>query len=72
MSVPLRLFLGFIAGSIASIANIPFDVAKSRIQGKKKMFVLIYLMLFSGPQPEKGRIYHTTWQTVLLVHRQVR
>ena len=32
-SIPLRLTLGFIAGSVASIANIPFDVAKSRIQG---------------------------------------
>ena len=31
-SVASRLFLGFLAGSLASIANIPFDVAKSRIQ----------------------------------------
>ena len=35
-SIPLRLGLGFISGSIASIANIPFDVAKSRIQGNLK------------------------------------
>lgn len=53
-SVPLRLFLGFTAGSIASIANIPFDVAKSRIQ---------------GPQPVDGRIYHTTWQAISLIYR---
>ncbi|KAH7714165.1 Protein R11.1, partial [Aphelenchoides avenae] len=51
----LRLLLGFAAGTLASIANIPFDVAKSRIQ---------------GPQPAAGRIYHTTWQTVILVRRQ--
>uniref|UniRef100_A0A914HAJ2 Mitochondrial 2-oxodicarboxylate carrier n=1 Tax=Globodera rostochiensis TaxID=31243 RepID=A0A914HAJ2_GLORO len=55
ISVPLRLFLGFLAGSVASVANIPFDVAKSRIQ---------------GPQPESGRVYHTTWQTVRLVYRR--
>ncbi|VDM55049.1 unnamed protein product [Angiostrongylus costaricensis] len=31
-----RIFLGFTAGSLASIGNIPFDVAKSRIQGEKQ------------------------------------
>ncbi|RCN46013.1 hypothetical protein ANCCAN_07960 [Ancylostoma caninum] len=30
-----RIVLGFIAGSLASAVNIPFDVAKSRIQGIK-------------------------------------
>ena len=28
-----RIVLGFTAGSLASLFNIPFDVAKSRIQG---------------------------------------
>ncbi|VDO73101.1 unnamed protein product [Heligmosomoides polygyrus] len=30
-----RIVLGFTAGSLASIVNIPFDVAKSRIQGRQ-------------------------------------
>jgi hypothetical protein len=25
---------------------------------------------FSGPQPKGGRVYFTTWQTILLVQRQ--
>uniref|UniRef100_A0A914XZK4 Mitochondrial 2-oxodicarboxylate carrier n=1 Tax=Panagrolaimus superbus TaxID=310955 RepID=A0A914XZK4_9BILA len=54
-SVSLRLLLGFTAGSLASIANIPFDVAKSRIQ---------------GPQPPTGRIYHGCFQSMALVARQ--
>nr|CAD2175888.1 unnamed protein product [Meloidogyne enterolobii] len=55
-SVLLKLGLGFISGSIASIANIPFDVAKSRIQ---------------GPQPKgKSRTYITTWQTISLIKRE--
>ncbi|KAF7635087.1 hypothetical protein Mgra_00005529 [Meloidogyne graminicola] len=53
-SIPLRLLLGFISGSIASIANIPFDVAKSRIQ---------------GPQP-KIKLYITTWQTINFIKRE--
>ena len=32
-SIPLRLLLGLLAGSLSSFVNIPFDVAKSRIQG---------------------------------------
>ena len=32
-SLSLRLMLGFLAGSVSCLANIPFDVAKSRIQG---------------------------------------
>lgn len=56
-SVPLRLGLGFIAGSIASIANIPFDVAKSRIQGPQ-------------PKGKLSRTYITTWQTISLVKRE--
>lgn len=53
--VGYRLFLGFIAGTIASIANIPFDVAKSRIQ---------------GPQPASGRKYNGCWQSIKLVYAE--
>ena len=51
-NVVFRLLLGFLAGSIASFANIPFDVAKSRIQ---------------GPQPPSGRIYFTVTQSMKLI-----
>uniref|UniRef100_A0A3B5KMV5 Mitochondrial 2-oxodicarboxylate carrier n=1 Tax=Xiphophorus couchianus TaxID=32473 RepID=A0A3B5KMV5_9TELE len=49
----LRKFaIGLTSGTISSIANIPFDVAKSRIQ---------------GPQPEPGAIkYRTCFQTMSL------
>ncbi|TKR67434.1 hypothetical protein L596_023586 [Steinernema carpocapsae] len=50
-----RLGLGFCVGSLASAANIPFDVAKSRIQ---------------GPQPNDVRIYTGCLQTVKLVYQQ--
>lgn len=40
-NIAARLFLGFCAGTIASIANIPFDVAKSRIQCKSKFISTI-------------------------------
>lgn len=33
MNFLYRVLLGFTAGTVASIVNIPFDVAKSRIQG---------------------------------------
>ena len=47
---------GFTAGSIASVINIPWDVAKSRIQG--------YL-------PENTpRKYNTCIQTILLVYNE--
>jgi solute carrier family 25 2-oxodicarboxylate transporter 21 len=55
-NVMARLFLGFLAGSTASIMNIPFDVAKSRIQSK------------SATDP-KQRYFHT-WQTIQLVRRE--
>uniref|UniRef100_A0A674J154 Mitochondrial 2-oxodicarboxylate carrier n=1 Tax=Terrapene triunguis TaxID=2587831 RepID=A0A674J154_9SAUR len=47
----LRKFgIGLVSGTIASIINIPFDVAKSRIQ---------------GPQPEPGEIkYRTCFKTM--------
>ena len=36
-----KFLIGFTAGTLASCCNIPFDVAKSRIQ---------------GPQPEQGKV----------------
>jgi solute carrier family 25 2-oxodicarboxylate transporter 21 len=51
-----RSTIGFTAGTLASIVNIPFDVAKSRIQG--------YL-------PENmPRKYNTCFQTILLVNKE--
>ncbi|KAG4065697.1 hypothetical protein HA402_012375 [Bradysia odoriphaga] len=48
--------IGFASGTIASIANIPFDVAKSRIQ---------------GPQPVAGEIkYKTCMRTIFIVARE--
>lgn len=55
MSVPKRLLIGFTAGSLASTVNIPWDVAKSRIQ---------------GPQPSDAVKYKSTVQTILLVARE--
>uniref|UniRef100_A0A0K0FN00 Mitochondrial 2-oxodicarboxylate carrier n=1 Tax=Strongyloides venezuelensis TaxID=75913 RepID=A0A0K0FN00_STRVS len=54
MNVFSRLFLGFIAGTLASVANIPSDVAKSRIQ---------------GPQPNGQRIYFGLTQTITLIYK---
>lgn len=51
-----RVALGFTAGTLASVANIPFDVAKSRVQ---------------GPQPELGiRKYHGCWQSMKLIYKE--
>ncbi|XP_031624008.1 mitochondrial 2-oxodicarboxylate carrier [Contarinia nasturtii] len=51
-----KVGIGFTSGTIASFANIPFDVAKSRIQ---------------GPQPVSGQIkYRTTCGTLLTVARE--
>ncbi|KAL8604797.1 hypothetical protein ACOMHN_028425 [Nucella lapillus] len=51
-----RFLIGLCAGTIASVVNIPFDVAKSRIQ---------------GPQPVAGEIkYRTCFQTMTLVYRE--
>jgi solute carrier family 25 (mitochondrial 2-oxodicarboxylate transporter), member 21 len=44
--------LGFVSGTLASCFNIPFDVAKSRIQ---------------GPQPASGVKYRTTVATMRMV-----
>ncbi|ESO93511.1 hypothetical protein LOTGIDRAFT_161613 [Lottia gigantea] len=53
----LRKFaIGLAAGTIGSCINIPFDVAKSRIQ---------------GPQPVPGEIkYRTCFKTILTVYRE--
>ncbi|WKY16833.1 hypothetical protein Q1695_001445 [Nippostrongylus brasiliensis] len=51
-----RIALGFTAGSLASIFNIPFDVVKSRIQ---------------GPQPDPTvRKYRGTVQSMELVYKE--
>ena len=56
MRVPRRLLIGFTAGTLASVVNIPADVAKSRIQ---------------GPQPVPGQIkYKSTLQTIRLVAQE--
>ena len=48
-----KLSLGLLAGTLASVTNIPFDVAKSRIQ---------------GPQPQEGVVkYKTCFQTMRLI-----
>ena len=51
-----RLFIGFTAGSLASTINIPFDVAKSRIQGPQP-----------PGQPDK---YRSTLRTIAVVFRE--
>uniref|UniRef100_A0A1I7XRC6 Mitochondrial 2-oxodicarboxylate carrier n=1 Tax=Heterorhabditis bacteriophora TaxID=37862 RepID=A0A1I7XRC6_HETBA len=51
-----RIVLGFTAGSLASIFNIPFDVVKSRIQ---------------GPQPSPlVRKYNGAFQSINLIYRE--
>ncbi|XP_048969024.1 mitochondrial 2-oxodicarboxylate carrier isoform X9 [Canis lupus baileyi] len=53
----LRKFgIGLLSGTIASVINIPFDVAKSRIQ---------------GPQPVPGQIkYRTCFKTMATVYQE--
>ncbi|RXM95000.1 Mitochondrial 2-oxodicarboxylate carrier [Acipenser ruthenus] len=53
----LRKFgIGLASGTISSCVNIPFDVAKSRIQ---------------GPQPVPGEIkYRTCFQTMAVIYRE--
>lgn len=54
MDLLYRLGLGFTSGVLGSCCNIPFDVAKSRIQ---------------GPQPVQGEIkYKTTFGTIRTVY----
>eukprot|EP00105_Crassostrea_gigas_P000152 XP_011411870.1 PREDICTED: mitochondrial 2-oxodicarboxylate carrier-like [Crassostrea gigas] len=46
LEIGRKLLIGFVSGTIASCVNIPFDVAKSRIQ---------------GPQPVPGEIKYRTF-----------
>lgn len=59
MDFVYRFGIGLTAGTLASIANIPFDVAKSRIQ---------------GPQPSSKtpglRKYNGCFQTIALVYKE--
>ncbi|XP_078089307.1 mitochondrial 2-oxodicarboxylate carrier [Mustelus asterias] len=51
-----KLAIGLLSGTIASCVNIPFDVAKSRIQ---------------GPQPKPGVIkYRTCFSTIKTIYRE--
>uniref|UniRef100_A0A914MVN9 Mitochondrial 2-oxodicarboxylate carrier n=1 Tax=Meloidogyne incognita TaxID=6306 RepID=A0A914MVN9_MELIC len=54
IGLSFRFSIASFSAIIANLANIPFDVAKSRIQ---------------GPQPSKDRYYFTTWQTISLVQQ---
>jgi len=57
LDIVRRLAIGFLAGTFASMFNIPFDVAKSRIQ---------------GPQPGLtcSLKYRRTYQTIMLVAKE--
>lgn len=51
-----KLVIGFTSGVLGSMANIPFDVAKSRIQ---------------GPQPDPGVVkYRSTFTTIHIIYRE--
>lgn len=51
-----RVSIGFVSGTLGSCVNIPFDVAKSRIQ---------------GPQPVPGIIkYKSTFGTIICVYQE--
>ncbi|XP_015523779.1 mitochondrial 2-oxodicarboxylate carrier [Neodiprion virginianus] len=51
-----KVGIGFTSGTLASCLNIPFDVAKSRIQ---------------GPQPQPDRVkYKGTFRTIAIVYRE--
>ncbi|XP_068215087.1 mitochondrial 2-oxodicarboxylate carrier isoform X2 [Palaemon carinicauda] len=51
-----KFFIGLVAGILGCLVNIPFDVAKSRIQ---------------GPQPVAGEIkYRTTFGSIATVYRE--
>lgn len=51
-----KVAIGFVSGTLGSVINIPFDVAKSRIQ---------------GPQPQPGVVkYKSTFKTIGIVYRE--
>ncbi|KAF7625923.1 hypothetical protein Mgra_00009893 [Meloidogyne graminicola] len=55
VGLSFRYSIASFSAILANLANIPFDVAKSRIQ---------------GPQPFKDRQYFTTWQTIVSVQQK--
>lgn len=56
MDLLRRFGIGVVSGVIGSVINIPFDVAKSRIQ---------------GPQPVPGEIkYRTCFATIATVYKE--
>jgi len=56
MDLLKRFVIGLCAGVFASFANIPFDVAKSRIQ---------------GPQPVPGQVkYKSTLRSIAIIYRE--
>ena len=51
-----KVLIGFTAGTLACCVNIPFDVAKSRIQ---------------GPQPDPGVVkYRGTMKVMSMVYKE--
>lgn len=50
-----KVAIGFVSGTLGSVINIPFDVAKSRIQ---------------GPQPQGIVKYRSTFPTIATVYRE--
>ena len=51
-----KVAIGFASGTLGSVLNIPFDVAKSRIQ---------------GPQPQPGVVkYRSTFPTIVTVFKE--
>lgn len=51
-----KVAIGFVSGTLGSVINIPFDVAKSRIQ---------------GPQPVAGVVkYRSTFPTIYTVYQE--
>lgn len=51
-----KFAIGFVSGTLASCMNVPFDVAKSRIQ---------------GPQPVPGSVkYKKLFPTIHLIYKE--
>ena len=62
--------LGLGAGTFASCANIPFDVAKSRIQGPQPVIGQVKSSI-QGPQPVIGQAtYRTCFATIATVAKE--
>jgi solute carrier family 25 2-oxodicarboxylate transporter 21 len=69
-NIAARLFLGFCAGTIASIANIPFDVAKSRIQCKFNLLFKLHFNCLALPPTDPKQRYRGTWQAIQLIRKE--